>query len=98
MLESGNSRMCYLPKGKWIDYQTGRIYEGGYQDIEAGHIPAIILVRDGSLIPHAPLVQRTDKIEWDKIEWKAYKADAQKCTGLLFRPGDTAVQEVSEGL
>jgi len=98
LLESGNSRMCYLPKGKWIDYQTGRIYEGGYQDIEAGHIPAIILVRDGSLIPHAPLAQRTDKIEWDKIEWKAYKADAQKCTGLLFRPGDTAVQEVSEGL
>ena len=98
LLESGNSRMCYLPKGKWIDYQTGRIYEGGYQDIEAGHIPAIILVRDGSLIPHAPLAQRTDKIEWDKIEWKAYKADAQKCTGLLFRPGDTVVQEVSEGL
>ena len=98
LLESGNSRMCYLPKGKWIDYQTDRIYEGGYQDIEAGHIPAIILVRDGSLIPHAPLAQRTDKIEWDKIEWKAYKADAQKCTGLLFRPGDTAVQEVSEGL
>ena len=98
LLESGNSRMCYLPKGKWIDYQTGRIYEGGYQDIKAGHIPAIILVRDGSLIPHAPLAQRTDKIEWDKIEWKAYKADAQKCTGLLFRPGDTAVQEVSEGL
>ena len=22
LLESGNSRTCYLPKGKWIDYQT----------------------------------------------------------------------------
>ena len=96
LLESGNSRTCYLPRGKWIDYQTGRVYEGGYQDIEAGDIPAIILVRDGSLIPHVPLAQRTDKIEWDKLEWKAYKVDATKCSGLLFRPGDAKVQVVEQ--
>lgn len=23
----------YLPKGKWIDYQNGKVYEGGYQTI-----------------------------------------------------------------
>ena len=45
LLESGNSRTVYLPQGKWIDYQTGKVYDGGYQTIEAGHIPAIILVR-----------------------------------------------------
>ena len=96
LMESGTSRTCYLPKGKWIDYQNEKVYEGGYQDIEAGKIPAIILVRDGSLIPHAPLAQRTDKINWDQIEWKAYLVDAKKCKGLLYRPGDAKIQVIEQ--
>ena len=94
LMESGDSRDVYLPKGKWIDYQTGKIYEGGYQTIEAGDIPAVILVRDGSLIPHVPLAQRTDQINWNQIEWKAYKADAKTCKGWLFKPGDQQIETV----
>ena len=75
LLESGNSRHVYLPKGKWIDYQTGKVYDGGYQTIEAGKIPCIILVKDGSVIPHAPLAQRTDQINWNAIYNKVYKAN-----------------------
>ena len=75
LLESGNSRNVYLPKGKWIDYQTGKVYDGGYQTIEAGKIPCIILVKDGSVIPHAPLAQRTDQINWSAIYNKVYKAN-----------------------
>jgi alpha-D-xyloside xylohydrolase len=96
LLESGNERTVYLPKGKWIDYQSGEVYEGGYQTIRAGKIPAIILVRDGSLIPHVPLAQRTDQIDWNKVELKAYKVDAQKCTGLLFKPGDKAIKVIEQ--
>ena len=96
LLESGNSRTCYLPRGKWIDYQSGKVYEGGYQTIEVGEIPCVILVRDGSLIPHVPLAQRTDQIQWDKVEWKAYKADAKKCTGLLYKPGDSQIQTIEQ--
>lgn len=94
LLESGDSRTCYLPKGKWIDYQTGKVYEEGYQTIKVGEIPCVILVRDGSLIPHVPLAQRTDQIQWDKVEMIPYRADAKKCTGLLFKPGDTDLQQV----
>ncbi len=96
LLESGNSRTCYLPRGKWIDYQSGKVYEGGYQTIEVGEISAVILVRDGSLIPHVPLAQRTDQIQWDKVELKPYKADAKKCQGLLFKPGDSALQRIEQ--
>ena len=96
LLESGNSRTVYLPRGKWIDYQSGQVYDGGYQTIKVGEIPCVILVRDGSLIPHAPLAQRTDQIQWDKVELKAYKAAATKCTGLLFKPGDTAIQKIEQ--
>ena len=96
LLESGNSRTVYLPRGKWIDYQNGKVYEGGYQTIEADKIPAIILVRDGSLIPHTPLAQRTDQIDWNAVEMKAYKADAPKCTGLLFKPGDKKLLKIEK--
>jgi len=75
LLESGNSRNVYLPKGKWIDYQSGKVYEGGYQTIKAGKIPCIILVKDGSVIPHAPLAQRTDQIDWNAVENKVFKAN-----------------------
>ena len=94
LMESGNERMVYLPKGEWIDYQSGKVYSGGYQTIEAGDIPAIILVKDGSLIPHAPLAQRTDQIDWNAIELKPYKVDATQCTGLLFKPGGTKIEVI----
>ena len=96
LLESGNARTCYLPQGKWIDYQTGKVYNGGYQTIQAGPIPAVILVRDGSLIPHVPVAQSTSQIDWNKIEWKSYKASAKKCTGLLFKPGDKELQRITK--
>lgn len=54
------------------------------------------LKRDGSLIPHAPLAQRTDQIQWDKVEMKAYKADAKKCSGLLYKPGDSKIQQITQ--
>ena len=96
LLESGNSRECYLPQGKWIDYQTGNVYSGGYQTIAVGDIPCVILVKDGSLIPHVPVAQSTDKIEWDKIQMVPFKVDASQCQGLLFKPGDADVTVVKE--
>ena len=96
LLESGTSRTVYLPKGKWIDYQSGSVYESGFREVKTGKIPAVILVRDGSLIPHVPLAQHTGQIDWSKIEWKSYKADAKKCVGYLFKPGDTTIQRVEK--
>lgn len=96
ILETGKSRTVYLPRGKWIDYQTGKVYEGGYQTIPTAEIPCVILVKDGSLIPHVPVAQNTGDIKWDKVELKAYKADATKCTGLLFRPGDKELQHIEK--
>ena len=96
LLETGDSRMVYLPRGKWIDYQSGKVYEGGYQTIKVGEIPAVILVRDGSLFPHVPLAQRTDQIQWDKVEMKTYKVDAKTCTGLLYKPGDSQLQTITK--
>ena len=94
LLESGNARTCYLPRGKWIDYQSGQVYDSGYHTIPVGKIPCVILVKDGSLIPHVPVAQSTEKIDWGKVDLKEYKVDARECTGLLYKPGDSDVQVV----
>src|ERR1019366_267268 len=70
LLHNGEtSREVYLPPGTWIDYQTGKNYSGGWQKIEAGKIPEIILVRDGAVIPHIALAQSTAQMDWSKIEY-----------------------------
>ncbi|MFW6205853.1 MAG: TIM-barrel domain-containing protein, partial [Gemmatimonadota bacterium] len=55
LMEEGDARDVYLPAGRWIDYQTGRVYEPGWRNIAVGTIPAVILVRDGAAIPHIGL-------------------------------------------
>lgn len=98
LLESGTGRSVYLPKGKWIDYQNGKVYEGGYQHISVAEhkIPCVILVRDGSLIPQVPVAQSTDKILWNRISWKPFKADASQCVGYLYKPGDKEITEIKQ--
>ena len=96
LMESGNERTVYLPEGKWIDYQSGAVYDSGYRNLTAGRIPCVILVRDGSLIPKVPVAQSTDKIDWDKLYWQPFKAEATKCSGLLYRPGDAKLQTVEQ--
>lgn len=76
LLESGiTGRTVYLPEGKWIDYQTEKVYEGGWHRIEAGSLPIIMLVRDGSVLPHLKLAQSTSEMDWSKMSLKVYSAD-----------------------
>lgn len=97
LLESGHSRTVYLPKGKWIDYQTRKVYDGGYQTISLADdaVPCVILVRDGSYIPSVPVAQSTAKMAWDQMTWTPFLADKDTATGFLFRPGDTRVTTVT---
>ncbi|MBO4498646.1 MAG: alpha-xylosidase [Bacteroidaceae bacterium] len=97
LMESGmTARQVYLPKGKWTDYQTGRVFEGGcWQQISAeGELPIIMLVRDGALLPHVALAQSTDKIDWKNIQLKAYSVDVKECSGLVCLPSDNLLQTV----
>lgn len=76
MMERGaKERDVYLPgHGKWIDYQTGRTYGPGWQRIAPGELEIVVLVRDGADIPHVPVAQSTDKIDWTKVVRKHYGA------------------------
>lgn len=95
LLESGmTGRTVYLPEGKWIDYQTEKVYEGGWHRIEAGSLPIIMLVRDGSVLPHLKLAQSTAEMDWSKMSLKVYSADKKQAEGLVCLPADNRIQVV----
>lgn len=96
LMETGiTEREVYLPEGKWIDYQTGKVYEHGWQTIVAdGELPIIMLVRDGSVLPHVELAQSTKDINWNKIELKVYSVDEKQASGLICLPSDNVLQPV----
>ncbi|MDR0961583.1 MAG: alpha-xylosidase [Mediterranea sp.] len=73
LLQSDTGRNVYLPgKTSWVDYQTGRTYAPGWNYITAGDLQVILLVRKGAVIPHIPVAQSTDWLQWDKVTNKRY--------------------------
>jgi alpha-D-xyloside xylohydrolase len=95
LLESVTSRDVYLPEGNWIDYQTGKAYKGGWHHIEAGEIPIVVLIREGSVIPHIALAQSTKFMDWSRIELRVYGSDPEQATGLLCLPSDNTLRKLS---
>ena len=93
MDENTSGRRLYLPPGSWVDYQTGRTYEGEkWYEIEAGEVPAIILVRDGAVIPHVKLAQSTEWIDWKNIELAVFRVKAVEMTGHICFPDEQAIR------
>ena len=73
MLEEGAGRDVYLPgKDRWVDYQTGKTYGPGWNYIECGHLPIVVLVKKGATISTVPIAQSTEWIDWKKVTKKKY--------------------------
>ena len=67
-----------MPPGGWIDYQTGKSYDGGrWHDIAAGKIPIVLLVKDGSVIPHVAVAQSTADIDWNNVELRLFNSSRE---------------------
>ena len=53
-LEDGTEREIYLPDGKWYDFFSTKVYEGGRRfQMKAGDEEIPVFVRDGALLPLA---------------------------------------------
>ena len=92
--ENTKSRQVYLPKGNWVDYQTGRTYEGGWHDIAAGELEVVLLVREGAVLPHVKVAQSTEQIDWENIELVAFDVNSARTTMKLLLPGESEVKDV----
>jgi alpha-D-xyloside xylohydrolase len=97
LFENVTKRNVYLPAGKWIDYQTGKVYSGGWHIIEAGKIPIVILVHEGSVIPHIALAQSTAQMDWTKLDLVVFATDSKKANGLVCLPTDQVLHKISLG-
>ncbi|MCU4163486.1 TIM-barrel domain-containing protein [Carboxylicivirga caseinilyticus] len=95
LFEAVTKRNVYLPKGNWIDYQTGKLYAEGWHAIEAGDIPIVMLVREGSIIPHIKLAQSTKDMDWSKLELRTFCGDSSKAGGFICLPSNNELVEVS---
>lgn len=84
LMENTKERMVYLPAGKWINYFTLAVYEGGkWTAIGSGDIPGILLVRHDSIIPHIQLSQSTEWMDWNNISLKVF-AEKGKASGVFY--------------
>ena len=92
-LDSVYDRDVYLPPGKWIDYQSGKVYENGWHHFVSGNIPAIILIKNGSVIPTVNLAQSTKDIDWNHIRLSVYSTNGN-ATGFVYKPGDADLNEI----
>jgi alpha-D-xyloside xylohydrolase len=88
-------RQAYLPPGQWIDYQTGKIYAGGWHKIEAGAIPVVMLVREGAVIPHIKLAQSTMQMDWSNLELVVFADKTKNVQGLICLPTDNVLRKIS---
>jgi len=62
------TRQVYLPGGAWVDYQTGKTYKAGWNEITTAGLEAVILVRKGAVIPTVPVAQSTKDIDWNAVK------------------------------
>lgn len=96
LFENTNQRSVYLPHGSWIDYQTKKVYEKGWHIIEAGDIPIIVLVKNGSVIPHIALAQSTKDMDWSSIELQVFATETtSEANGIVYLPGEEHLQELT---
>lgn len=93
MFDNSGERDVYLPDGKWIDYQTGKVYDEGWYTIKAGEIPIIALIKDGSIIPHIELAQSTKYMDWSKLKLKIYSTTGT-AEGILFTPDSDKIESL----
>ena len=91
LFEEMTSRQVYLPPGTWIDYQTGRAYEGArWHEIAAGPIPIVLLVKNHTVLPHLTVAQSTAAMNWRDVELRVYSSDGAAADGFFALPGESA--------
>jgi alpha-D-xyloside xylohydrolase len=93
--ENATGRDVYLPPGTWIDYQTGKAWDGGWQHIEAGPIPVVMLVRDGTVLPQIKPAQSTMQLDWSKLDLVVFAKNSVTAKGLVCLPADNVLHELA---
>lgn len=73
ILDDTDARRVYLPYGRWVDYWTKEVIDGGrWISVEAPLDVMPMYVRAGAMLPYAALVQSTDDLSYDPLRVEIY--------------------------
>lgn len=92
------AKSVYLPRGKWLDVFSGKIYTGGKTiQKRCGLREMPLFVRTGALIPLAQEAQNTKQQKWDRLAFDFYP-DKDSCdAGYLYEDdGETTAYQQGE--
>jgi alpha-D-xyloside xylohydrolase len=73
IFDLSNRRRVYFPAGRWVDFWTDEIIEGGgWQTVEAPLAVMPLYVRGGAIIPYAPDMDYTEQKPWTPLTIDIY--------------------------
>ena len=95
VMEPGQtSRMVYLPKGKWYNFWTNELVDGGKELKVATPLETIpIFVKAGSVIPEYPVMQYVGEVEIEEVKLNIYYSDYEVNSFLFEDYGETFAYE-----
>jgi len=90
LFDENTTRRVYLPPGMWIDYQTGKAYEGArWHSMTAGAVPIVLLVRNHTVLPHIAVAQSTSAMNWNDVQLRVFSTDGARSQGSFALPNGT---------
>ncbi|PQJ69385.1 glycoside hydrolase family 31 protein [Polaribacter butkevichii] len=80
---NAKGRRMYIPRGKWYNFWTEELVEGGKEmwvDSDIDSMP--IFIKEGAVIPKYPVQQYVDQIEFDEITLDLYYKEGKESSQL----------------
>ena len=95
VMEPGQtSRNVYLPKGKWYNFWTNELVDGGAETTVATPLETIpVFVKAGSVIPEYPVMQYVGEKEIEEVKLNIYYSDYEVNSFLFEDYGETFAYE-----
>lgn len=94
--EHDNFKKLYLPRGKWLDFWSDKVYDGGQWIIVEAPIDKIpLFVRAGGILPLQDVVQFADEKKQTSLEIRIFPSDAATYT---FYEDDGVSQNYRKGI
>ncbi|HUI30997.1 MAG TPA: TIM-barrel domain-containing protein [Candidatus Acidoferrales bacterium] len=86
VVQSGQTtQMLYLPQGKWVEYWTDKVYNGGTTVTTSAPLNEVpLFVKAGSIIPMQPAVNYVDEFPSDTMDLAIYPDPDNASTFSLY--------------
>ncbi len=86
ILNNGNSRPVFIPDGRWIDYFTGKVFEGP-REIESYQVPlerTALFVKAGAIIPMGPEIRYVGEKPLAPLTLDLYPYGCKRSTYTIY--------------